>query len=115
MSHDALQNASFFIESPVAIDTFAFVRVRTGITIKEVNYLCVGGTNWVGQVQEGDANGLNGANTQSIDTTALAGVNNSITTFSNAVVDAGDYLVLKTTSVSGTPTSLVVTINYLEN
>ena len=77
-----------------------------------IDYLCVGGTNWVGQVQEADANGLNPVDTQTTDTTATAGTNEPVTSFSNASLAAGAYLKLKSTSISGTPTSLVVTIQY---
>ena len=110
-----VQRMGFFLETPVATDDLAFTRIRTAMTIIEVDYLCVGGTNWVGQVQEGDANGLNGVDTQTTDTTASAGTNAQVTSFSNAAIDAGDYLILKTTSISGTPTSLVVTIYFRQD
>ena len=71
--------ASFFVENPVATDDQAFHRVPFAATLLQVDYLCVGGTNWVGQVEEADTNGLNGVATQTSDTTATAGTNAQVT------------------------------------
>lgn len=105
---------AFLIESPTAADNWPFWRAWTTITLVEVDYLCIGGTNWVGQVQEGDANGANPVDTQAADTTANAGTNAKVTSFVNADIDAGDYVILKTTSVTGVPTGILVTICYRE-
>lgn len=110
-----VESLSFVIENPVATDDLAFYRMRSAVTLIETDYLCVGGTNWVGQVQEADANGASPADTQSADSTATAGTNVQVTSYSNATIDAGDYLYLKTTSISGTPTSLVVTIYFRQD
>ena len=104
--------ASFFVENPVATDDQAFHRVPFAATLLQVDYLCVGGTNWVGQVEEADTNGLNGVATQAADTTATAGTNVQVTSFSNSSLASGAYLKLRSTSISGTPTSLVVTVQY---
>lgn len=103
---------TFFIENPVDTDDQAFHRVPFAATLLQVDYLCVGGTNWVGQVEEADTNGLNAVATQAADTTATAGTNAQVTSFSNASLASGAYLKLRSTSISGTPTSLVVTIQY---
>lgn len=106
---------SFVIETPTTADDMPMFRTDVAITLKKVSYLCIGGTNWVGQVQECDANGGSGADVHSGDVTATAGTVNSSVSFSNDSIDAGDWVGIKTTSVSGTPTRIHVTVYYLEN
>lgn len=108
-----IQHFGVVVETPVATDDLPLRRMDIAGTIVETTYLCIGGTNWIGQVQEGDSNGINGADTQSADTTATATVTD-VTSYSNAGFDAGDYLILKTTSISGTPTWLVIDVYYRE-
>lgn len=108
-----IQSKSFVIETPVATDDLPIWRTDVAITLVEIHYLCIGGTNWIGQLQECDANGINGADVQQADTTATA-TDTEVTSFSNAGIDAGDYIGIKTTSISGTPTLLVVTFNYVQ-
>lgn len=105
---------SVLILSPTAASDYALIRMDIAGTLTKVSYLCIGGTNWVGQLQECDANGINGANVHTADITATAGTVNTSTTFSNAAYDATDYIGIKTTSISGTPTYLVVTWYYRE-
>ena len=107
----------FLFETPVATDDFALLRVdetstTSNITLLEVCYLAIGGTNWIGQLQEGDANGGAGVDVHAADITAVAGTNNCSTSFSNAGIDNGDWILVKTTSISGTPTSLHITWYY---
>lgn len=110
-----VQSKSVVIVTPTASSDYALYRHDVAATLTKVSYLCIGGTNWVGQGQECDANGINGANVHTADVTATAGTVNTSTTFSNASIDAGDYFGIKTTSISGTPTYLVVTWYYREN
>jgi len=72
-----VQSKGFMIETPVAADDMAVWRTDVAITLTKVTYLCVGGTNWVGQLQECDANGLNGADVHTSDVTAVAGTTES--------------------------------------
>lgn len=106
------ETKAFVLESPAAADDMPLIRVDRVVTLTKVAYLCIGGTNWVGQLQECDANGINGVDVHSSDVTATAGTTNVQTTFSNASIDAGDWIGLKTTSVSGSPTRLHVTFYY---
>lgn len=110
-----VESKSFVIETPTSADDMPMWRSDIAITLTKVSYLCIGGTNWVGQVQECDANGGSGADVHSGDVTASAGTVNSSTSFSNASIDAGDWVGIKTTSVSGTPTRIHVTVYYTEN
>uniref|UniRef100_A0A6M3JZU6 Tail protein n=1 Tax=viral metagenome TaxID=1070528 RepID=A0A6M3JZU6_9ZZZZ len=107
---------SFVILDPVGTDDWPLWRAPVAITLVQIDYLCLGGTNWIGQLQECDANGINGADVQAADTTATsAGGNVQVVSFSNASIDAGDYVGIKSTSISGTPTCLVVTFRYRQN
>lgn len=109
-----VQIKSFVLIAPVAADDYPLIKFPYAVTLLQVDYVILGATNWIGQLQEADADGANGADTQAADSTATT-TNTQVTSFSNAVLDAGDYLNLKTTSISGTPTSLTVTIQYRQN
>ena len=110
-----IQSKGFWIETPVATDDLPIWATDVAITLTEVRYLCIGGTNWVGQLQECDANGINGVDVSTSDTTATAGTVQDVTSFSNAGIDAGDWVGIKTTSISGTPTGLFVTFYFTQN
>jgi hypothetical protein len=111
-----VQSKAFIIETVIATDDLPIIRMDRAGSLVEVHYLCLGGTNWIGQLQECDANGINGADVQAANTTATsAGGDVEVTDFSNAAYDAGDWIGIKTTSISGTPTSLHVTFYYREN
>lgn len=110
-----VQSKSFVIETPTSSDDMPIWRTDVAITLTKVSYLCIGGTNWVGQLQECDGNGGSGADVHSGDVTATAGTTNTSTTFSNASIDAGDWVGIKSTSISGTPTIIHITFYYREN
>lgn len=100
------------VKDPDADSDYPVFRAAQAITIVAVHYLCTGGTSWTGQLQEADANGGSGADTQAADTTASAGTTSNVTSFSNASIDAGDIINLKTTSISGTPTNIFVQFEF---
>jgi hypothetical protein len=110
----ARQSKSFVITGATAAGDFGNVwRVPFNSTIAAVHCLAVGGTNVVGQLQECDSNGLNCADVDS-DMTCTAATNvNDDGTLSNPTLDAGDYLGVKTTSVSGTNTNITWTFEYM--
>jgi len=103
------------VKSPDAGSDYPIFRSPWAITLKAVHYICTGGTSWTGQLQECDANGANGVDTQAADTTAAAATVSDVTSFSNASIDAGDWVCLKTTSISGLPTSIAVSWEYTVN
>ena len=100
---------AFFWETAIATDDFAVYRFERAVTLTEVCYLAEGGTNWVGQLQEYNSNGDSPVDTQSSDTTAVAGTSICTTSFSNAEIDADDWFGPKTASVSGTNTNMRIT------
>jgi hypothetical protein len=109
-----LISKAIYVESPVAADDIPVIRVDADSTIIKVVYAISGGTNWVGQIQEAsDAQGTGAADTQAADSTVTG--NTTVTTFSNASFDAGDYFYLKTTSVSGSVDWLHVTLYYRQD
>lgn len=103
---------SFTITSPIATDDYPVWRTPYAITIRAIHVLCVGGTNVVGGLDEADGNGASSAAVDS-DITGSAGTNaNDDGALSNPTLDAGDYLMWHTTSISGTPTSVTITFEY---
>lgn len=111
---DPLIEHAFFLEAPTATDDFPVLRVDKAMTLVKTVYAITGGTNWVGQLQEADdAQGTGAADTQAADSTVTG--TTTVTSYSNASFDAGDYIRLKTTSVSGVVTWLHVTFYFRIN
>ncbi len=105
---------SFVILNPVATDDYPVWKTPYALTIKHVHVQCLGGTNIIGQLDEMDSNGINAAVVDSSDITATA--NNSVDddgTLSNPSIAANGYVGWHTTSISGTPTSVTVTFDYV--
>jgi hypothetical protein len=108
------RSKSFMISSPTADASSPLWRVPVAITIQAIHVLCIGGTNIVGQLWEYDANGENGSTVDG-DITAPAGVNtNDDGALSNPNIAAGNYLGWHTTSVSGSPSRVIVTFEYTD-
>lgn len=111
---DPLIAKAFYLPLPASSDDLPLIRFDRAATLVKVVYAISGGTNWVGQLQEADdAQGTGAADTQAADSTVTG--NTTVTSFSNASFDAGDYARLKTTSVSGVVTWLHVTFYYRMN
>ena len=109
-----LRTFAMLILAPVATDDLPIFRFEAAATVVKTVYAITGGTNWVGQVQEAnDAQGTSAADTQAADSTVTG--TTTVTSYSNASFDAGDYAFLKTTSVSGSVTWLHVQVWYREN
>ncbi len=103
------------IKDPVATSDHQSWRAPAAITITNMHCLATGGTSLTGQFQECDANGANCADVDS-DMTCTAGSNvNDDGTLSNGSIDSGDYILWKTTSVSGTQTELIACFDYTYN
>lgn len=108
------RSKSFLLETPATTDDLPIHRFDQAVTLTKVVYAIKDGTNWVGQLQEAnDAQGTGAADTQAADSTVTS--TTTVTSFSNASFDAGDYLYLKTTSVSGSVSWLHVTFYYRIN
>jgi len=112
-ARDALPlSKSFIIISPVATDDYPLWRAPYAYTITAISLLVEGGTNVIGGLDEADSDG-NTPVAIDADITGTAGSNvNDDGSLTNPTVDDNDYLLWHTTSISGTPTSLTVTIEY---
>lgn len=108
----AWQRLSFVIDTPIATSDYSLGSFPANITIRKIRVLCTGGTNLVGGLDEADANGASPVAVDS-DITATAGTtaldDKSLT---NPTIDKDDMLNWHTTSISGTPTSVTVTVYY---
>lgn len=107
----SIQTQSFVIPAPVAGDDFPLMRAPWGMTLIGVDGVMIGSTNVIGQLQECDTAGVNCADTDA-DITFDGGLDSDDGTFTDGTIAAGNFIAWKTTSVSGTPTSLTVTISY---
>lgn len=103
---------SFVIPSPATGSDFAFWQSKRAIVLTSVTAICSGGTNVVGQLQEYDGSAANPADVDSDWTVTTSEFND--TSYSNATIDAGDWVGWKTTSVSGSVTFLSITFEYYE-
>ena len=104
---------AFAILNPEAANDLPLWQTKRAITIISVSAVSTAGTNVVGALQEYNATGT------SVD--AAVDGDWTITTseytdasFTNAGKDAGDWLGWKTTSVSGSVTSVSITFEYTE-
>ena len=109
-----IKSRSFVIKAPAAADDFAFWKTPRAITLIGVYAICSGGTNVIGQLQEYDSNAANPADVDAADWTITTAIF-SDTSFTNAAIDANDWVGWKTTSVSGTVDYLSVTFWYYES
>jgi len=107
----SVQYASFVIPAPVATDDILIMKAPYGMTLTGVDCIVQGTTSITGQLQECSATGGDCADTDS-DITCDADGAAADGTFSNGSIDSGDWILWKTTSVSGTPTFLTVTFKF---
>lgn len=99
-AYSDLRTFQAFIPVPADTNDIPVFRFDKAGTLNKVVYSVSGGTNVVCQLQEAtDARGTGAVDTQTADSTVSA--TTAVTTFSNASFDAGDYAVLKVTSVAG--------------
>jgi hypothetical protein len=106
------KSISFIIKSPEAADDFILWQTPRHLTITAVSAKCSDGINVIGQLQEYDSAGANPADVDS-DWTVTTSEYTDVS-FTNASIDAGDWLGWKTTSVSGTVNFISLTVEYYE-
>lgn len=106
------KSKSFVIDSPTSASDYVVWRAPEAVTITAIHVLTSGGTNTVGGLDEGDSNGANIVAVDS-DITATAGTmaadDGSLT---NPTIASGGTVNWHTTSVSGSPTSVMITFEY---
>lgn len=108
------QQKSFCITAATsAADMAVPISFPTAVTIRKVRVLCVGGTNWIGQLAKCDSNGGSCSAVDSSDITATAGTTSDDDgSLSAAGVTANSFMGIITTSVSGTNTRLLMIFYY---
>lgn len=113
--YDQINNKSrsFVIKGITSSDDFVFWESPRAITITKVAAICTGGTNVIGQLQEYTATAGGATDVNTGDWTVTTTEFES-TSFTNATLDAGDWLGFKTTSVSGTVSFFSLTFEYYE-
>ncbi len=103
----------FTVLNPTAASDFPIGQFPRAITVTGIRALSVGGTSVVGCLDEYAGNGT--ALQAAIDGDWTAGTTElNDTSFTNAAIDAGDWLRWHTTSVTGAVSSVTVTLEYTE-
>ena len=106
------QRISFVIDTPVAASDYPLGTFPVAMTIKRIIVLCVGGTNIAGGLDETDINGLNAVAVDSDITASAAVTAYDDGTLTNPTIARDNVLFWHTTSISGTPTSVTVSVFY---
>ena len=105
------QYASFVIPAPADTDDINLLKAPYGMTISAINCIVQGTTSVTGQLQECSATGGDCADLDS-DITCDADGAADDGSLTDSAIAANGWLRWKTTSVSGTPTFLTVTVTY---
>jgi hypothetical protein len=109
----SLQYASFVIPAPVDTDDILIMKAPYGMVITAVNCIVQGTTSITGQLQECTSAGASCADTDTgSDIVCDADGAADDGTLANNSIDSGDWIMWKSTSASGTPTFLTVTLSY---
>lgn len=111
LTNSDVYTKDIFIPTPTSSDDIPLFRVDVGVTVTKIVYSIGGTTNWVGRVQKAnDAQGTSQADLQAADSTVTG--TTTVTSFSSATLTAGQYFRLLSTSISGTPDWLHISIVY---
>jgi hypothetical protein len=102
---------SFAIPAPAEADDINVLKAPYGMTITGISCIVQGTTSVTGQLQECGTDGTSCANLDSDITCDADGAADDGTLTDNTIA-SGAWLRWKTTSVSGTPTFLTVTVKY---
>jgi hypothetical protein len=106
-----IQYASFVVPAPADTDDINILKAPYGMTILGISCIVQGSTSATGQIQECDSTGGSCADLDSDITCDSDGAADD-GSFTDSAIASGGWLRWKTTSVSGTPTFLTVTVRY---
>src|SRR5574343_1393744 len=106
-----IQFLSFVIPAPAEADDINIMKAPYGMTILGINCIVQGTTSVTGQLQECDSAGANCADLDS-DIVCDADGAADDGSLTDSAIASGGWLRWKTTSLSGTPTFLTVTVRY---
>jgi hypothetical protein len=107
----SIQHISFVIPAPAATDDINLMKAPYGMTILGIAAIVQGTTSVTGQLQECSSTGGDCADLDS-DITADADGAADDGSLTDATIASGAWLRWKTTSISGTPTFLTVTVRF---
>jgi hypothetical protein len=107
----SIQYASFVIAAPATTDDINLMKAPYGMTILGIDAIVQGTTSATGQLQECASDGTSCADLDS-DIVADADGAADDGTLTDSAIASGAWIRWKTTSVSGTPTFLTVTVRY---
>jgi hypothetical protein len=107
----SIKHVSFVMPAPVETDDFILMKAPYGMTILTIKGVLAGTTNVVGQLQECNSSGASCADLDS-DITFNGGEDADDGTLTDSTITSGNWIAWKTTSISGTPTFLTVTVTY---
>jgi hypothetical protein len=107
----SIQSMSFVIPAPATTDDINVMKAPYGMTILGIDAIVQGTTSATGQLQECDSTG---ASCTDLDSDIVADADGAADdgTLTDSAIASGAWLRWKTTSVSGTPTFLTVTVRY---
>ena len=104
---------TFVLDSPVATDVFPICQVPVGITVTKVTATVKGGTSITFNIEQRSSSTLASAGTNVMTSSLVATTTGANTTsFSGASISAYAFLVFVASAASGTPTQIVITIEY---
>lgn len=107
----SIQHVSFVIPAPAATDDMLLMKAPYGMSIINIKGVLQGSTNVVGQLQECNSSGASCADLDS-DITFDGGEDGDDGSLTDSSIASGNWIAWKTTSVSGTPTFLTVTVTF---
>jgi hypothetical protein len=102
------------IETPAAADVIPVFLPNQTITINEIIHQCWGATSVEWRLFFGSQSGAGGTGVGSGTITSTTTVTSTAITTNN-VVATGNGILYDATTVTGTPTNLVITVHYTEN
>lgn len=107
----SIQHVSFVIPAPAATDDMLLMKAPYGMSILTIRGVLQGTTNVVGQLQECTSAGASCADLDS-DITFNGDEDADDGSLTDSTIASGNWIGWKTTSVSGTPTFLTITVTF---
>ena len=103
---------TFVLDAPTSSTTFPLTQFPYAVTLTKVTATSLGGTSVTFNIDERSSLGTSGTNTLTSSLVATTGTGANSTTFTNAGIASGAYLVLVTSAMSGTVNQLVIMVEY---
>jgi hypothetical protein len=111
-----VMSKSITIENPTASEDISMFYTDDAITITKIVFVITGSTSVTTTIRHSTDRSATGNEVVTSGTTVNSGTTgNVVTTFNDATVPADSFVWLETTALSGTPTSLNVTVFYRQD